>query len=171
PLFWGGRVIPARRSGRHREVVLPDGRRGWTEALGLATGTRPTTSLPERARELLGVPYLWGGRTPAGLDCSGLSQLLLAEQGYRLPRDAGDQERACRPIGRSRPTEGDLAFFGASRSPAGHVGVMLGPSLYVHARGRVRINSLDPSNDLYDSELSAGFRSVRRPQKPRLTRT
>src|SRR5262245_16404541 len=92
PIFWGARVIPGPRRGRFAMVELPDGRRGWTESRLVAVGGHAPPSLASRVRELLGVPYLWGGRTPAGLDCSGFVQLLLAERGFRVPRDAGIQE-------------------------------------------------------------------------------
>jgi gamma-D-glutamyl-L-lysine dipeptidyl-peptidase len=164
PLILGSRLIPGTTRGRFREVELPDGRRGWTEARALTVGRRRAPSLTVRVRDLLGIPYLWGGRTPAGLDCSGLVQLLLAEQGCRLPRDAADQERSTRLLG---PTErvrtGDLAFFGTARGPAAHVGVLLGGGYYAHARGRVKVNSLVPGNPLYDRALSRQFRGVRRP--------
>ena len=167
PLFWGARVIAGRAQGRLRQVELPDGARGWVESRALATGRGAAPKLMDRVRGLLGVPYLWGGRTPTGMDCSGLVQLLLAEQGLLLPRDAGDQERCGRLLGRrSRPRPGDLAFFGRRGAPAGHVGMMIGVDLYVHARGRVRVNSLDPANRLYDRELSAQLRGIRRPGLP-----
>jgi cell wall-associated NlpC family hydrolase len=164
PLFWGARVIAGRVQGRFRRVELPDGTQGWVESRGLATGPGSAPKLMERVRGLLGVPYLWGGRTPSGMDCSGLVQMLLAEQGRRLPRDAGDQERCCRPLGpRRRPRPGDLAFFGPLGAPAVHVGMMIGDGVYVHARGRVRVNSLEPYNMLYDKELSVQLRGIRSP--------
>ncbi len=163
PLILGGRMIPGSARGRYREVELPDGRRGWTEARALVIGRRRPPGLVVRVRDLLGIPYLWGGRTPAGLDCSGLVQVLLGERGCRLPRDAADQERSTRPLGRGkRVRAGDLAFFGAAPGPAAHVGVLLGGGYYVHARGRVRINSLVPGNPLYDSDLGKQFRGLRR---------
>ena len=172
PLFWGGRVIPGPVRGRFVPVELPDGRRGWTEARALALGRGAPARLTERVRDLLGVPYLWGGRTAAGMDCSGFIQLLLAEQGFRLPRDAGDQERSARILGpREQPRPGDLAFFGPRRSPAGHVGVLLGGGYYAHARGCIRISSLISTNILFDNELSSQFRAFRRPLRKALARS
>lgn len=164
PLVWGGRVIPGRSRGRHRRIELPDGRRGWIESGALIVGQGRSPEMMTRVRDLLGIPYLWGGRTPAGIDCSGLTQLLLSEQGYRLPRDAADQERSSKRLGRSdRPRAGDLAFFGPPGKPAGHVGVLLGGGYFVHSRAMVRINSIDPDKPLYDKALGAQFRGVRRP--------
>ena len=165
PLFWGARVIAGRVQGSFRRVELPDGAMGWADSQSLAMGRRAVPALLERVRGLLGVPYLWGGRTPTGMDCSGLVQMLLAEQGHRLPRDAGDQERCCRPLGpRRRPRSGDLVFFGPPGAPAAHVGILIGDGAYVHARGRVRVNSLDPGNVLYDRELSDQLRGIRSPR-------
>ena len=164
PLFWGARVIAGSTRGGHRRVQLPDGRRGWVPSGAIVVGVRSPRTLRERVSDLMGVPYLWGGRTPAGFDCSGLVQMLLAEQGRALPRDAADQERASRLLGAGeRPESGDLAFFGRPGAPAGHVGILLGGGLYAHARGQVKLNHLHPSNDMYDKELGAQFRGIRRP--------
>ena len=164
PLFWGARVVAGRVQGRFRRVVLPDGARGWVRSGALAATSQAAPRLVDRVRGLLGIPYLWGGRTPAGMDCSGLVQMLMAERGYQLPRDAGDQERCCRPLERGRQHRpGDLVFFGPSGRPAAHVGVMIGDAAYVHARGRVRVNSLEERNVLYDNELSSQLRGIRSP--------
>lgn len=166
PLFWRSRLILEAGRGSRRAARLPDGRRGWVAIDAIATSDRPRTSLEERIRSLLGVPYLWGGRTPLGLDCSALTQLLFAEQGVRLPRDADQQFHACSllPEGRA-PRRGDLLFFGRPRGRLGHVALALGSGAYVHARGWVRINSLESGNALYDSELSAQLRGVGRARK------
>ena len=163
PLFWNGRVIPRRRRGRAIEVELPDGRLGWGLASGFGTA-RSRPRLADRLRGLLGIPYLWGGRTPLGFDCSGFVQQLLAEQGIAVPRDADQQHRACRPVGVERLREGDLIFFGDPGRPRGHVGIALGGGYFAHVRGRVRINSLDAGNPLCDKELLATVRGFGRPR-------
>jgi hypothetical protein len=168
PLFFNGRVVPGSRKGRHRQVELPDGRRGWVIALALEVGRRRPPALVERVESLLGIPYLWGGRTPLGYDCSGFTQQVLAEQGIPIPRDAALQHRVGRPLARGEADRtGDLVFFGALRGPAAHVGIGLGQGYFAHARGRVRISSTEPSNPLYDNDLNGSLRGWRRPSEGR----
>jgi len=163
PLFWNGRVIPGRTRGRERRVELPDGRRGWVSRQAVVVGSRHRPSLLDRVRALLGVPYLWGGRTSMGFDCSAFTQQVMLEQGVALPRDAAQQFRCTRPLRpREEPREGDLIFFGLRAPAVGHVGVVLGGGYYAHSRGRVRIGSVDPRNPLWDRELGVQFRGVRR---------
>lgn len=165
PLHWRSRVIPGRRVGAHRHVELPDGRRGWMKASDLALGNGPRPSMLARLRSLLGVPYLWGGRSSAGLDCSALVQLVLAEQGLELPRDAREQPRACRRLRKGEaPREGDLAFFRRPRERMSHVGIALGGGYFAHARGRVQLGSVEPSNPLYDKRLGPQFAGWFRPR-------
>jgi hypothetical protein len=153
PLFLGSRVIAGRRRGAHRRVELPDGRRGWVPGSALA-GPRDRKPIEERVRSLLGVPYHWGGRTALGLDCSGFTQLVLAEQGLDLPRDAAHQLRASRRLRKGEePGPGDLVFFADPGRSPGHVGIGLGGGYFAHCRGMVRISSAESSNPLCDKAL------------------
>ena len=165
PLTWGARLIAGPRRGRQRPVELPDGRRGWLATRDLAGVSSRPIRLIDRIQSLIGVPYLWGGRSPAGLDCSSFAQLVLAEQGVRLPRDARDQLEASRPLGsRQGARAGDLVFFGPVGRPGAHVGVYLGLGYYAHSRGRVMLGSLDPDNLLHDNELSGQYQGLARPR-------
>ena len=163
-LFLGSRVIAGQpRSGR-RAIELPDGRRGSLPARSVAPIAGRAPSMIERVRSLMGSPYLWGGRSPAGLDCSAFTQLVLAEQGVQLPRDARDQIELCRPLARrERGRLGDLVFFGAIARRGAHVGLYLGDGYYAHSRGRVMVSSLDSDNILCDNELNAQYRGLGRP--------
>jgi gamma-D-glutamyl-L-lysine dipeptidyl-peptidase len=164
PLFLNAHVIAGPPTGRLRPIELPDGRRGWVPAGALAEREARPCTLVERVRSLLGVPYLWGGRTPAALDCSGFTQQVLWEQGVGLPRDAHHQFAASRPLPRgAAAAPGDLVFFGRPGERVGHVGLGLGGGWYAHCRGRVRINAIESGNPLVDKELSAMVRGWRRP--------
>ncbi len=165
PLSWRGRVVLGSAKGAYRRIELPDGRRAWVDSDRIAAeGTSPR-DLWARVRNFLGLPYLWGGRTPLGIDCSAYTQLLLAEWGYRIPRDAHQQYLATRALrDREPPRPGDLVFFARSRGPMAHVGVMLAKGLFGHARGCVRVNSLDPCSALFDKELWSQLRGIHRPR-------
>lgn len=169
PLFLGSRAIPGRASGGWVPLELPDARRGWVERAAVALPRDPRPTIEERIVSLLGVPYLWGGRTPAGYDCSAFVQQVLLEQGIALPRDAAEQRDACRAL---RPGEepalGDLVFFAERSGRIGHVGISLAGGLFAHARGRVVIGSLDASNVLCDNALRRQMVGWYRPRSPRL---
>jgi cell wall-associated NlpC family hydrolase len=164
PLYWNSRVIPRRSHGRWRHVELPSGARGWVPRRAVEVGRGARMGLGDRVRGLLGVPYLWGGRTARGIDCSGLTQQLLAEQGVGVPRDAAHQYRASRRLQRGEePRAGDLVFFADRSGRVAHVGLMLGESYYVQSRGAVRLSSIHNDNALYDKELEGTLVGIRRP--------
>jgi gamma-D-glutamyl-L-lysine dipeptidyl-peptidase len=165
PLHWNSRVIPGRRRAASRQGELPDGRRGWVPASALAAPGSATPGLAERVESLIGVPYLWGGRCSASFDCSGLVQQVMAERGVMLPRDAHQQHRATRGLAEgSRIEPGDLLFFAPPGERVAHVGLALGGGYFAHARGWVRIGSMDPLNPLHDKELALQFVGARRPR-------
>jgi len=123
----------------------------------------PAKALLPAARRFLGVSYHWGGRSPAGLDCSGLVQLAAGRNGILLPRDAAEQcaalggPRALRRLEEARARAGDLWFFGPNRRTVTHVAIAAGGLGLVHAYGWVRQGSLDPEAEDFEPEL---FRSV-----------
>ncbi len=80
------------------------------------------------ARGLLGIPYVYGGSTPSGFDCSGLTSYVYRKAGISIPRTASAQQRAATRV--SNPKPGDLVFFG---SPAYHVGIYTGPGMMIDA--------------------------------------
>lgn len=84
------------------------------------------------AYSYLGVPYVWGGSTPAGFDCSGLTQYVFAENGISIPRVTTGQEYSGTMISLSQLEPGDLVFFG-SRGATHHVGIYVGGGNYIHA--------------------------------------
>lgn len=114
----------------------------------------------------LGAPYLWGGRTPAGIDCSGLVQMLYIFQGIYLPRDASEQAEEGDIVELLDLVEpGDLAFFDNEEGKITHVGMVLtrseeGDLRIAHASGRVRIDKLDQQG-IYNKETKGYSHKLR----------
>jgi hypothetical protein len=152
-------VEPCERRG-WRSVILPDGREGYIAARSVER--QPSRRRPARDRlaatglRFLGIPYIWGGNTPKGFDCSGLIQRIFWLNGVQLPRDSDLQARVGRliPVARAGALRtGDLLFFGRSEENVTHVAMALSDGLFLHAYGQVRVGSLDPAHRLYESSL------------------
>ncbi len=103
-----------------------------------------TRSIVENAYMYKDAPYLWGGRTPFGIDCSGFTQMVFKLSGIRLQRDAWQQAEQGSLIHLVDETQpGDLAFFDNDEGKITHVGVILEKGRIIHASGKVRIDAFD----------------------------
>jgi hypothetical protein len=157
-------------------VQLPDGRSGYVRSNNLrdfnkwkasisCTGEGIVTS----ARTFMGLPYLWGGSSYKGLDCSGFSKTIYFLNGVILQRDASQQALHGLNVdlsgGYKELRPGDLLFFG-SKGKAGmkvtHVAIYIGDSEYIHSSGRVMISSLDPAHADYSASREASLLLARR---------
>ena len=101
-------------------------------------------AIVEIAFKYLNAPYLWGGKSPFGIDCSGFTQMVYKLNGYSLLRDASQQStqgEALSFIEESEP--GDLAFFDNNEGQIVHVGLIMQDNYIIHAHGKVRIDRLD----------------------------
>lgn len=100
--------------------------------------------IKETAYLFLNAPYLWGGRSPFGIDCSGFTQLVYKLNGYQLPRDASQQVDRGSALSFVEEAEaGDLAFFDNEEGNIVHVGIILENQQIIHASGCVRIDKFD----------------------------
>ncbi|MES2515983.1 MAG: C40 family peptidase [Bacteroidota bacterium] len=100
--------------------------------------------IKETAYLFLNAPYLWGGRSPFGIDCSGFTQLVYKLNGYKLPRDASQQVEIGSALSFVEEAEaGDLAFFDNEEGNIVHVGIILENQQIIHASGSVRIDKFD----------------------------
>jgi len=107
-------------------------------------GKQERRMLIENAMMYLNSPYLWGGRTPFGIDCSGLSQMVYRLNGIDIPRDADEQAEVGTTLSFVEESEpGDLAFFDNDEGNIVHVGIMLENNHIIHASGKVRIDRID----------------------------
>ena len=117
------------------------------------SGALPKEHLIETALLYLNTPYLWGGKSPFGIDCSGFTQMVYKLNGYKLLRDASQQAtqgEALSFIEESEP--GDLAFFDNDEGKITHVGIIMADNYIIHAHGKVRIDRLDHSG-IFNYEL------------------
>jgi cell wall-associated NlpC family hydrolase len=118
------------------QVRLPDKRSAWIQSSDVVSDPKPL-SIPESielARRFLGFPYLWGGRSSFGFDCSGFTQMLMRARGFNMPRDADKQAAwtGVVAIDRKDLQPGDLLFFGSSPHDITHTGMYIGDGQFIH---------------------------------------
>jgi len=178
-LPFGARLVPVETTPNFVWLRLPDGRVWWVaqaDGLPKVQHPRPTSAgiaaTLERVRRLVGTPYLWGGRSPFGYDCSGLAQAFYRFMGVFIPRDADQQFAAGAPVD-GTPQPGDLLFFGGDdddlidprHAHITHVAISLGGDDIIHANGttwNIAYNSLDPASLIYRAWLKEHLVGVRR---------
>jgi len=119
------------------QVRLPVMRTAWIQTGDVISDPKPL-SIPqsiELAKRFLGIPYLWGGRSSYGFDCSGFTQMLVRARGMNMPRDA-DQQAAWKgvvAVNRKDLQAGDLLFFGSSAKQITHTGMYIGDGQFIQA--------------------------------------
>jgi gamma-D-glutamyl-L-lysine dipeptidyl-peptidase len=108
------------------------------------SGKKAKKQLIATAHLYLNAPYLWGGKTPFGIDCSGFTQMVYKLNGYKIDRDASQQANQGQALSFIEESEpGDLAFFDNEEGKITHVGIMMDNNYIIHASGKVRIDRID----------------------------
>jgi len=159
-------------TGEWLKVEIPDGRAGYVE-WELVMDESEFRQIPAGrdriitvASHYLGIPYLWGGASTKGFDCSGLVQTVFRMSNTPLPRDASQIVLMGEPVEWDDQFEnvltGDLLFFGEEPDKVTHVAIYLGNRQFIHSSGFVHIKSLDPASPLYDEDRHETFQTVRR---------
>jgi gamma-D-glutamyl-L-lysine dipeptidyl-peptidase len=129
---------------KDRHFVLGNHDHQLTEGIIAGNNHDFVTELINTAHSFLNAPYLWGGRSLFGIDCSGFTQVVYKIAGISLPRDAAQQATQGVKIDSiSNALPGDLAFFGEGQGRISHVGMVMEHSRIIHASGKVRIDLLD----------------------------
>ncbi|WP_299051155.1 C40 family peptidase [uncultured Polaribacter sp.] len=150
-------------------VAFPDKRTGFVKkeeaqkySIWLTNNSATQENVAKTALSMTGFPYLWGGTSAKGVDCSGFTKMVYFMNGYIIPRDASQQIHAGKIVDKklnfSNLQKGDLLFFGkkatdTKKQRVTHVGIWLGNDNqeYIHASGNVHISSMDENNPLYDA--------------------
>ncbi len=160
------------------KVELADGRVGFIQKSNVIDyekwGTKLTPvadNIERTGKYLMGVPYLWGGTSTKGVDCSGFTKTVYLLNGQLLNRDANQQADQGEPIEPGAEFEnlkkGDLLFFGRKAENGKperivHVGIYLGNREYIHSSGKVRLNSFDPNSPIFEEYNLKRFVRARR---------
>ncbi|MFH1004363.1 MAG: C40 family peptidase [Bacteroidota bacterium] len=117
--------------------------------------------IADTARWYLNTPYLWGGRSPFGIDCSGFTQMVFKLNGIKLFRDVWQQARYGTTLSFLEEAQtGDLAFFDNKEGDFIHVGILLGNNKIIHASGKVHIDPLD-HHGIFNEEMKKYTHSLR----------
>ena len=124
-------------------------------------GVLPKSEIIQKAFIFLNAPFLWGGKTPFGVDCSGFTQMVYKLCGYKLFRDANQQAKQGEVLSFIEESEpGDLAFFDNEEGDIVHVGIILKDYHIIHAYGKVRIDTLDHSG-IFNKDLQTHTHKLR----------
>jgi hypothetical protein len=142
---------PEKDQGRWIQLRLVDDRPAWVQRGDIALNAGPLSieAVIALSKRFLGLPYLWGGTSSFGYDCSGFVQMLCRKRGVIIPRDAAPQARweGVAPVQRADLKPGDLLYFGGSVEKISHTGMYIGDGQFInattHERPMVQIDRLD----------------------------
>ena len=173
-LTWGNLLAVKDTLQDFYEVIYPDGRNAFVlkkEVIGhlewKQTVTASEQNLVNAAFKMQGLPYLWGGTSWKGVDCSGFTRMIYQSNGILLPRDASQQVWSGVEVAFDSLQVGDLLFFGEKATTEKservvHVGMWLGNKEFIHSSGMVKISSFDECMPRYDAHNAGRYLRARR---------
>ena len=173
-LTWGNVLAVKDTLQDFYEVIYPDGRNAFIlkkETIGHQEWKQSVTAseqnLINAAFRMQGLPYLWGGTSWKGVDCSGFTRMVYQSNGILLPRDASQQVWSGVEVAFDSLQVGDLLFFGEKATPEKservvHVGMWLGNKEFIHSSGMVKIGSFDECALRYDAHNAGRYLRARR---------
>jgi len=116
------------------------------------------TEIIKNAQKYMGVPYVWGGDTPTGWDCSGYTQYVMKESGITIPRTAAEQYNTGIAVNKNDLKIGDLVFFTTYKAGASHVGFYMGDGKFIHASSVAKQVTISALSEDYYTEHYIGAR-------------
>ena len=160
------------------EVKYPDGRTGYLQkeeaqpySQWLKSRNFSEEELVATSKQLMGLPYLWGGTSPKGVDCSGFTKTIYFMNGMVIPRDASQQVNTGKVVDSTKNWEnlqrGDLLFFGtratdSTKERVVHVGMWIGDNKFIHSSGNVRVSSMNKNAEDYDEFNNSRYLRTKR---------
>ncbi len=160
----GCNLVSQRSADKWTEVRLPDDRVGWTNSVALKNSAIISgETIVNVAMKFLGTPYLWGGISPRGFDCSGFVQTVFRLCDIFLPRDSQIQATFGAKIepNLTYMKSGDLLFFKEDKTVS-HVAIYIENGRFIHSSGKVQINSLDENDNIFNPKLKERLHFARR---------
>lgn len=164
-----GNILEGKDLGNgYLELSTPDGRKGFIKSSSVAELSKwaqqefNADQIVDVAKMLMGSTYTWGGTSTKGVDCSGLTKTAYFSNGIILQRDASQQVLyggKINPKDWKQAKKGDLLYFGTKSGKITHTAIYMQDGNYIHASGKVKVNSVDPDSKIY---LTTPFHSINR---------
>ena len=151
-----GSLLPCFDSGKSFYTIFPNGEKGSLNKKSVLQykANHSLENIITYSMKLIGTPYLWGGKSSYGYDCSGLIQIIYNIAGYKFPRDCSMQIKSnlLKEISKDYIKKGDLVYF-SNEDSINHVGVFINENKFLHSSGHIKINSINKNDIDFNNKL------------------